>query len=329
MEEAIAAYNQRLTGVDTIYASVPVPEMRDGDTRIQIHPSVYATVSTSVFPPDSMPAYWGVRVQHRISLYPAADASVKQMRQTLDAATKAAKTHDRRTCMQMEANGEDVPGENDRAVLATVPFLDKNMSAAYLQSGFRISSMTAYQKVEKLRAVAQAKLTAAPSPISGRITMRAPGDSDLDAIVQAVTALNDFDQECMMPRPTRESEEETSRALARLVVAGGPGWSSVATHEDEDGTALLSMYPPERSQWAAEGLKLGKPSYLGLAYTPATWRGNGVMNHMIAGALEHAARQEVEDIVVQYAQHNPLSSRYWVAWGFKPVIAEWVKNVSD
>lgn len=324
----VAASNERRTHVDPIYAPVPAPEEREGDSYVQVHPGVAATVSTYIHAPDSIPAYWGARIQHLIGIFPSPGATAEQIRYTLDEATLVAKTHDHRTCLQLAANGEDVPGHNDRSIITRTAFLDLDLTRALFQSGFQIMSMAACQSLDKLREVAGAKTADPSSRISGKITIRGPREDDKETIAAALTALNEFDRDFMIPHPKRASEDDTSRGYARTAIAAGAGWTALADHGDEDGHALLAMYPPQDSTWAADGLHLGTTSYLGLAYTPPTWRGQGAMNHMIAGALEHASGNGVEHVVVEYAHHNPLSSRYWVAWGFRPVVATWMKRVA-
>lgn len=328
VEKRVAASNQRHTHVDPIYAPLPAPETREGDSHVQVHPGVEATVSTYIYAPNSIPAYWGARVQHLINIFPNLSATAKQMRDTLDAATMVAKIHDHRTCLQLAANGEDVPDENDRTIITRSAFLDLDLTRALFQSGFQIMSMAACQSLAKLREVARARTAAPSSRISEKITIRGPRENDEGTIVAALTALNEFDRDFMIGRPQRASEDDTSRGYARAAIAAGAGWTALADHKDEDGHALLTMDPPVASSWAAQGLRLGTTSYLGLAYTPPTWRGQGVMNHMLAGALEHADDKGVEHVVVEYAYHNPLSSRYWVACGFRPVVATWMKRVA-
>ncbi len=328
MEALVTAANRRRVSTDPIYAPLTPPPPGEDDTTIELFSTVGAVVSTSLHEPDSVPAYWGTRVEHTIHIYPSEQATVSQIHATLEAATVAARLHDLRLRARLADAGSQMPPDNDRRIVLSTPYLDMDLTGAAFQAGFRIRSASAWQRVSKLQQIARHRVGGCGSGLPQGWQLRALTEADEDAVVAAITALNDVDAGCMNPRPVRPQEEETTRIYARIAIAAGPGWSTLATREEDDDVALLALYPPQQSEWAATGLNLKAVSYLGLAYTPAQWRGQGIMNQMLARSWDHAAACGAENVVLDYAFHNPLSSRYWMASGFQPVRALWVKAVT-
>lgn len=349
-------YAARLAQINPVYT--PTYSLKEDAITVQIHPTVTATVETDLHQETSVTAYWARRVQHLIHIHPSPEATITQMRETLQAAAETALAQDRAFNQNEAANHHTTPGSTigseDRCILLTTPYLDKDLTSAAHQAGFRVNAMNAYQSLEKLQHYAHyvsaqmshspqrpdgktsTTTTAQPRPnvldntpevgqTRARISAAQPADEE--AIAQAIAAVNQYDAPTLNPHPKRPNEDEITRSYARSALAAGKGWTSIARQEGSDEIALLTFDPPAQCDWARAGLRLENFSYLGFAYTPPTWRGQGIMSEMLVRAFDFLHTQGIENIGVGYSQHNPTSSRYWVRWGFIPAIAQWAMDV--
>lgn len=193
-----------------------------------------------------------------------------------------------------------------------VPAMATTLIPALLTHGFHPTTSAAVRTVKD-----------EPIPVPDphvRVRDARPGDRDtmLDLLEEMHVAELPFGATMGRPDPRDLLGVYVDEALSR------PGWSWLALSDDRP-VGLLTLNPPQDSEWAAPLVSIRPVAYLGFAAVTAATRGSGVGRALVAHAMSRAAGAGCAAVVLDHASLSPLSSPFWHRQGFRPLWSRWAR----
>lgn len=117
----------------------------------------------------------------------------------------------------------------------------------------------------------------------------------------------------------------TSPAIEAAIAAGvagvlnGPG-TALVTVRDGKVVAAVIAESADDSRWVTDRLSVDPVSYLAMASTTASRRGQGAGSTLVTELHARHRSVGVQASVLHYSAYNPLSVPFWSRHGYRPVI---------
>ncbi|MCP3804138.1 GNAT family N-acetyltransferase [Allokutzneria sp. A3M-2-11 16] len=149
------------------------------------------------------------------------------------------------------------------------------------------------------------------------VTVRPARKEDFPAVLELYRSLMNFEHEISAHiRPTPAAERATCASFDLAVAAREDNFCVVAEREGsvigfvqgKIADVSFGMFPP------------GRYAYLDLVAVRQGSRGAGIGRRLVAGTLDALARHEVLGQTLWFNPNNPLSSKFWPAMGFRPIL---------
>ncbi len=200
------------------------------------------------------------------------------------------------------------------SLTVTVPALLVQAIPALLEHGFVPRTAAAARLVGE-----------APAPTERPgLEIRQARPDDRDAVLELLWELHvdELPYGATIDRPQARDHlgAYTDQAL------GWPDWAWVAVRDGEP-VGVVTLNPPDDSQWVAPLVSVGPVSYLGFAAVTRRVRAGGVGGALVQRAMHRAHRAGCQVVLLDHAALSPLSSTFWHRRGFRPVWQRWARPV--
>lgn len=275
----------------------PLDALRAGDPEDEI----WGIPRHATFTTDDPISLWGPATREILQVRSAATPNPQAFSELLS-----------RWLTRISAEG--ATGTDDRGAIIRLPTAETSLARPLLDAGFAPQTTTAILPVRP---------SMAEAPSVSDLDLRPPTRSDRETLLDLAEEMlaSDIAARSAWPRPDNRA------LLAHYVdemLHHDDGWAYVA--EDESGVVgLISLNPPEHSDWAAASTSLRPVVYLALAAVTPQARRQGVGRRLVTAAHRQAATSGQRVIVLDHASLSPLSAPFWHRHGYRPLCTTWLK----
>ncbi|MDO5068470.1 MAG: GNAT family N-acetyltransferase [Propionibacteriaceae bacterium] len=285
-------HNHWLAEIDPMLGPVQVPS---GERWVQVGDELAATWLASRTDPAAPYALWAADVVENLSFRAASAPTSRAFEQLLTA--------------WLEAR-QPIPAR----LTVTIPALATQLIPGLLAHGFRPGTSFAIRLVGD---------EPAPAP-SATTTVRPPVAADRDALLELLFELHLWE----LPYGATLDRPHAKELLAIYLdeALDRPEWTFVAEQQDRP-VGLLTLNPPEDSEWAAPLVSVHPVCYLGFAAVSSASRTSGIGALLARHAMHRAAAAHARAVLLDHATLSPLSTPFWHRRGFRPLWTRWVREV--
>lgn len=304
-EQLCHAHTRRLQAADPKLG--PIPPAADEPVDVlgvdNADGSVWGILRRTVVAADDPISLWGPTTREILQIRTATTPHPEAVKGLLD-----------RWLTRVDAEGET--GSGDRGAIVRVPVAETGLARPLLAAGFAPQTTTAILPVHSWMA---------ETPTPADLSLRPPEQADRDALLDLAEEMlaSDIAAGSAWPRPHGRG------LMAHYVdemLGYGEGWAYVA--EDEEGlTGVVSLNPPEQSEWAAPSTSLSPVVYLGMAAVTERVRRQGVGRRLVSAVHQQAAVTGQQAILLDHACLSPLSAPFWQRHGYRPLWTTWLRPV--
>lgn len=197
-------------------------------------------------------------------------------------------------------------------LLVSLPAMLAEATVPLASRGFVPLATTAVRRVQDT-----------PDPIvPASLAVGPPEVSERDVLLDLLVELHDEELAYGSSRPHPRARDHYGSYLDAAL--NQPDWTWVA-RKDGQPVGLVSLSPPEESQWVAPLTSIAPVAYLGFAITTASARGLGAGPALVAHAMRQAQRSGCQAVVLDHAALSPISSTFWHRRGFRPLWTRWAR----
>lgn len=303
--ELCRAHTQRLQEADPELGTISPPDDNPIDVLHIDHPnsSVWGVLRRTIVELDDSLSLWGPAtrdvLQVRSSETPDPDAFTGLLQRWLT---------------RIDAEGDT--GTGDRGAIVRLPDAERGLVRPLLAAGFAPQTTTALLRVQP---------EMADAPEATALGLRRPQASDRDQLLDLAEQMvaSDIAARSAWHRPNARGLLEH---YVDEILSHDDGWAYVA--EDDSGIiGLMSLNPPQASEWAAPSTSLSPVVYLGMAAVAERARRQGVGRRLLAAVHRQAAATRQRAILLDHATLSPLSAPFWHRHGYRPLWTTWLRPV--